>query len=397
MLWAMKWCAGRLWVVIAGGLLLASNASAADANSVESHTFRPEKREFRAEFAKRLKVPAGFSVSVFATGLQNARMMLRGPGGEIYLSRYNQGDVLMLRDSGGRAEPPKTIAKIEKVHGLAIADGTIYLASDTKLLKARLKRDGTIEEPIQFATLPDGGQHPRRTLGFGPDGMLYVSIGSTCNACEESNPEHAAMLRLRPDGSQRTIFARGLRNTIGFDWHPETKALWGFDHGSDERGNDLPPEELNLLEEGGDYGWPFCFGDQKVDRKMKPPAQGPGKDERCAESVGAVLTYQAHAAPIAFVFYDGQQFPAEFRGDGFVAFHGSWNRKPAVGYSVGRVRFEAGKPVKIEVFATGFLMEGGQAHFGRPAGLAVARDGSLLVSDDANGTIYRISHPSGSR
>jgi glucose/arabinose dehydrogenase len=283
------------------------------------------------------------------------------------------------------------VLNLKEVHGIVLRDNEMFLATTKKLLRAKLSADGKLDEPKEFADLPDGGQHPRRTLGFDGAGLLYVSVGSTCNACEETNPEHAAMLRMRPDGSERRVFAKGLRNTIGFAWHPQTGELWGMDHGSDNRGNDVPPEELNLIKDGADYGWPFCHSSNQVDQIANKPKQGT-KEERCAKATPPALFYQAHAAPIAFVFYTGSQFPAEFRGDAFVAFHGSWNRAPAAGYSVARVKFENGKPKRFEDFVSGFLIENGKAQFGRPAGLVVAKDGSLLISDDTGGVVYRVSH-----
>lgn len=383
--------AAVLTVALSWGVAAAEKKSEKP-KKVESNTFRPDKKEFKVEYLRQLKVPDGFEISVFAEKLGNARMMILGPNGQILLTRYKEGDLLTLHDrnNDGKMDEYKQATGIKNLHGIALHDGTLYLASDTKLFKARLKEDGSIDAPQQFGTLPDGGQHPRRTLRVGPDRLLYVSVGSTCNSCQETNPEHATMLRMGLDGAQRTIFARGLRNTIGFDFHPGTRELWGFDHGSDERGDDLPPEELNLLKQGGDYGWPFCYGKKLIDPHTNPPQNGT-KEQHCAKSEGSVLEYQAHSAPIEFIFYNAQQFPAEYRGSAFVAFHGSWNRQPATGYNVSRVRFENGKPAGIEDFVTGFLIENGRAHFGRPAGLVVARDGALLISDDENGTIYRVS------
>jgi Cu/Zn superoxide dismutase len=200
------------------------------------------------------------------------------------------------------------------------------------------------------------------------------------------------MLRISANGASRAVYARGLRNTLGWAWHPQTNELWGFDHGSDFRGNDVPPEELNLIREGGNYGWPFCYGQRVVDRwsHYDPPGMTPAA--YCASTEPAALTYQAHSAPIGMVFYSGTQFPATFQGDAFVSMHGSWNRSPAAPAKVIRVRFQNGRPIGTEDFITGFLTNGGRAFIGRPAGLVVGADGSLLISDDANGAIYRVSY-----
>jgi glucose/arabinose dehydrogenase len=363
---------------------------------VVSHAFRPEQKEFSDESLKQLKLPDGFRINVFRKGLGNARMLLVSDEGRVYVTRMKEGKVTLLDDANrdGVADKQKD-TDLKDVHGITIHKGHMYLATVKHLYRSKLQGDGSLGDLEKIGTeLPDGGQHPRRTIGFGPDGLLYISIGSTCNNCEESNPEHATMLRAKADGSGRTIFAKGLRNTIGFAWHPQTQELWGMDHGSDDRGDDLPPEELNKIVEGGDYGWPFCYGEKIVDPIANEPKEG-NKQERCAKSLAPILGYQAHSAPIAFVFYTGSQFPKEFRNDAFVAMRGSWNRIPATGYKVVRIRFENGKPKAFEDFVTGFLVQEGKAHFGRLAGLAVAKDGSLLLTDDANGVIYRVAYQAG--
>jgi hypothetical protein len=268
----------------------------------------------------------------------------------------------------------------------------MYLATIKEVYSADLRPDGSVSTPEAIITdLPDGGQHPNRTLGVGPDGMLYIAIGSTCNVCNEPNEEHATMLRARLDGSERGIHSRGLRNTVGFAWDPKTRILWGMDHGSDGKGNDIPPEELNQLQGSRHYGWPYCYGGRVPDRFFSGQPTGSSKTEFCPRTAAPVLTYQAHAAPIQLAFYTGDQFPAEYRDDAFVAMRGSWNRQPPTGYSVVRIEFRDGKPVRMQPFLTGFLRPSGDAYSGRPAGLAVAADGSLLLSDDTNGAIYRIS------
>jgi glucose/arabinose dehydrogenase len=337
-------------------------------------------------------VPPGFTIDVFARNLGNPRMMVVDDQGTVYVSRPATDDVVALKVQDGRADsPPRPILSgLEKAHGLALVRGRLYVAGVKKVVAADLGSSAP-EWRTVVDGLPDGGQHGRRTIGVGPDGLLHISVGSSCNTCDETNPEHATLLRAPLDGRARAVFARGLRNTIGFAWHPDTGELWGMDHGSDWRGDNQPPEELNRLVDGGDYGWPLCFGDRQPD-PLFDSQKMTDKAAHCRETVPATLRYQAHSAPIAMVFYTGTQFPAEYRHDAFVAMRGSWNREPPIGYKVVRIHFKDGQPTGFEDFLGTFLIEGGAAHFGRVAGLTVAQDGALLVSDDTNGVIYRVAY-----
>lgn len=354
---------------------------------------RPTELPFDAERLSDLSVPEGFEVKVFATPGGKTRM-LAAHGGAIYVTRPQEGDVLRLEDSdaNGVADVTTTVASgYPMVHGIAFDDDTVYLATAKELIRGTVGGDGSLGNlEVLFDNLPDGGQHPLRTLGIGPDGQLYLSVGSSCDACEETSPEHATVLRVSLEDFSRTVFASGLRNTIGFGWHPETDQLWGMDNGSDWRGGELPPEELNRIEQGGDYGWPYCYGDKQVDPIIADPPQTT-KQAYCAATLSSVLENQAHEAPIGMAFYDHTAFPEEYRGNAFVAMHGSWNRIPATGYEVVRVVFEDGQPTGIEDFVTGFLDASGTATFGRPAGITVDEQGNLLFSDDSNGVIYRVS------
>ncbi|MEW6269119.1 MAG: PQQ-dependent sugar dehydrogenase [Thermodesulfobacteriota bacterium] len=385
-------------VAVASMLLIGLVAAAAGSQPVEvtGWLLVPDRRPFDAKLVERLRVPAGFRVGVFADDLGNARMMAVASDGSVYLTRPEQNDVLLLRDrdGDGHADEARTVAsQLEMVHGIALRNKTVYLADIKRVYAAEVQPDGGLAAPRTIVDeLPDGGQHPRRTIGFGPDGRLYVSIGSTCNACREPNEEHAAMLRFNGDGSGRGIFARGLRNTIGFAWHPQSGELWGLDHGSDWRGNDVPAEELNRITQGADYGWPYCHGDRQPDELLSLDPPGTTKQAYCKTTEPPVLTYGAHSAPIALAFYASGPFPPEYAGDAFVAMRGSWNRNPATGFEVARIDFEGERPVRIVPFLTGFLIDGGKATFGRPAGVAVTRDGALLVSDDANGVVYRVAY-----
>lgn len=384
--------------------------------TVTGTVLEPSAVRFDESLLPRLKAPAGFTVSVFAKDLGNARWMQVAPNGDVYLSRRDQGDVMLLRDTNrdGTADERRIVAQnIESVHGLALRDNRLYMASNKKVLVADVQRDGTLGTPkVIVDDLPDAGQHPNRTLAFGPDGWLYLSIGSDCNNCKPSNPETATMLRLRLDGSGREVVARGLRNTIGFGWHPTTGVLYGFDHGSDFRGDDIPPEEINAILPNKHYGWPWCYADRQVDRFQWQDPQNSTKADFCPTTEAPQLTYTAHAAPLGWAFYTAQQFPAEYRNSAFVAMRGSWNRGQPSGFRVVQVWFGAdGRPAGIDDFVTGWLMDvppqaqpgpkpaadeaakaRRPAQFGRLAGVAVAADGSLLVAEDQNGVIYRVRY-----
>lgn len=382
---------------------------------IVGHVYHPEIVDATAERRGSLRVPDGFVVETWAEGLGNPRIMVVGDDGAVYVSRRAQGDVLLLRDTDGdgRADERRSVAsKAPMLHGLAIRDGRMYLTTVTEVYEAEIRRDGSLGElNLIMEGLPDGGQHPNRTLAFGPDGMLYLSAGSASNAATEVNPEHATILIADPDdGWSREIFANGLRNTIGFAWHPETGDLFGADHGIDWLGDNEQKEELNRIERGEHYGWPYVYADGKFNPADRPPEQS--LSAFAEKSVNPELLYTAHSAPMMLVFYTGDQFPAEYRNDAFIAMRGSWNRRPPSGHEVVRVRFgDDGRAVSMEPFLTGFLQpvggsgDAGQSdttggitaerdwqRFGRPVGLAVLPDGSMLVGDDTNGVIYRVRY-----
>ncbi|MDQ3459304.1 MAG: PQQ-dependent sugar dehydrogenase [Deinococcota bacterium] len=381
----------------------ADEAPEAQVNTVEGTAFIPAQLEASEERIGGLQLPEGFEISVFAEGFERPRMMAQGEDGAVFVTLQEAGEVVALRDSDGdgQADDRQTVAsELEGVHGVAIHEGRLYLANPTTVWVGDLPGEGEEAElEVVIDDLPDGGQHGNRTMRFGPDGMLYINVGSSCNSCPETNEEHATILQVEPDGSSREIFASGLRNTLGFDWHPETGEMWGMDMGADWRGDDSPPDELNLIEAGNDYGWPYCYADRQPDLYIPYPPPDESYDDLAAyceaETVGQVIGYQAHSSPINFVFYTAESFPEDYRGHAFVTMRGSWNRQPPVGYKVVLLRFENGEPSEFEDFITGWLLEDGQAQFGRIAGLLVMQDGSLLIAEDTGGVIYRVSYDAG--
>lgn len=366
----------------------------ATSTAITSHIVKPEKL-MPDDKRVKLSVPDGFTVTKFAEGLGKPRVLAVADDGTVYVTRRDVGDVLMLRDTNGdgRSEPAVTVARRPQMHGIAIHGSDVYLVTVKELFITTRREDGTLG-PLRrlIDDLPDAGQHADRTIAFGPDGMLYLSVGSTCNACDETNPENATMLRVKPDGTSRTVFAAGLRNTIGFAFHPTTRELFGFDHGIDWLGDNEQGEELNHIVQGHQYGWPYIYGKNGKNPQDEPPG-GIGMDQWAKMSDVPLLLHTAHAAPMQFAFITSTKFPAEYRGSALVAMHGSWNRMPPSGYEVVRVKFDNGKPASIEPFLSGFLVELGANRWGfggRPFGLATTPDGAVLVGDDANGVIYRI-------
>jgi glucose/arabinose dehydrogenase len=374
----------------------AQKPDARTAVAVSAHLATPARLDFTPALLRRLVVPAGFTVGVFATGAHSPRMIAVGDDGTVYVTSRDSGDVMAYRDvdGDGRAEYVKrVVSNMPHVHGIALHGGRMYLVTIHEVYALDMRGDGTVGEPrLLIKDLPDAGQHANRTIAFGPDGMMYLTVGSTCNVCVEDNEENATILRAKPDGSDRVVFARGLRNTIGFGWHPTSGDMWGFDHGFDWAGDAIPPEELNKLQSGGEYGWPYCWGAQQGNQFH--PAQPPNatKAEYCKRTAAPVLTLPAHSAPIQAAFYTGTQFPAAYRNDLYVAMRGSWNRAVPSGYKIVRVHFENGQPAGSSDFLSGFVAADGATYFARPAGLAVQKDGSMLLTDDTDNVIYRVSY-----
>jgi glucose/arabinose dehydrogenase len=336
---------------------------------------------------RRLTAPPGFEVSVFAAGLEGPRFMAADPKGNIYVSLPSEGKVVALvdKDKDGEADDTVVFAdKLDRPHGLAFRGTELIVAETGKLIVLRDTNGDLLADTREVLSddIPSGGGHWTRTVVLGPDSMLYVSVGSSCNACVEDDQRRASILRF--SDSKATVFASGLRNSVGMAWSPVKNELWAVDNGRDLLGDDLPPEELNKIIHGGDYGWPYCYGDRVTDAEF-------GNARKCKDTIPPVEKLQAHSAPLGIAFGTGLDMAREFQDALFIAYHGSWNRTTPTGYKVVAIPFRegshAGPPVD---FLTGWLDSRGRA-WGRPVGLLAGGDGALYLSDDRAGAIYRIS------
>jgi glucose/arabinose dehydrogenase len=296
----------------------------------------------------------------------------------------------MDADGDGVAESQRVaVARLDRPHGLAFRDGWLYIANTGAVVRVRLDPEGVaIGTPEQVATYSDGGGHWTRTVIFGPDGAMYVSVGSSCNLCVEREADRAAVLRFEPGGGAGRVFSRGLRNAVGLAVHPVTGEIWVTQHERDNLPPDhqnLPHEEINILRDGGDYGWPYCHGDRIPNPEFNDAA-------RCRTTIPPALSMQAHSAPNGIAFLStASRFPEAYLGDALVAFHGSWNRDVPTGAKVVRIRIRDGRPEGVEDFIVGWQRPDG-SRWGRPVDVLVHRDGSVLVSDDVGGTIYRVTY-----
>lgn len=364
-------------------------------NYYDTATIKPS-----VERIKSLNLSANFQIAKFAE-IANPRILAVNTDGTVYVSQRDPGTLTMLKDVNGDgvADVQKVVAEKKQLHGVYIDGGKLYFTTVKEVFVADINSDGTLSEPrMLIDDLPDAGQHPNRTIAV-KNGKLWITVGSTCNACDESNLENATLLTTDLDGKNRKIYASGLRNTIGFGWQPVSKKLYGMDHGIDMLGDNDQEEELNEIKEGAKYGWAYVYANGKLNpHNFVPKELGLTNADWAKQSEAPRLLYTPHAAPMQMVFYTGNQFPAEYKNDGFVAMRGSWNRNPPSGYEIVRIRFDkSGNPLKIEPFLTGFLVKGGapdgkDAHFARPVGLAQMTDGSMLLTDDTNNIIYRIAY-----
>ncbi len=342
----------------------------------------------------RLNLPEGFQIQVFAEGIDGARSMAMGDDGTLFVGTRNENKVYALRDEDGDFWAEKVFevdTDLEQPNGVAFRDGSLYVAA-----VSRLYRYDNIEEQLAnppepvliYEDYPTEFHHGWKYIAFGPDNKLYVPVGAPCNICDRTDEDErfATITRMDADGSNREIVAHGVRNTVGFTWHPDTNELWFTDNGRDMMGDDVPPCELNRLTEVGQhFGYPFCHGGD-----IKDPEFG---DQRpCSDFVPPVQPLGAHVAPLAVKFDTGSMFPKSYKGHAFIAEHGSWNRSSKVGYRISLVKLDNNKAVSYEPFIDGWLDEETQEAFGRPVDLLFLEDGSLLISDDVADAIYRVTY-----
>ena len=332
----------------------------------------------------KVRLPPGFRIELYAR-VPGARSMALSPGGTLFVGTRGEGKVYAVRQ-GGRSVT--VIASgLEMPNGVAFRDGALYVAEVGRVLRydgieARLASPP--RPAIVSDVFPEDRHHGWKFIRFGPDGLLYVPVGAPCNICESKNPVYAAIHRMKPDGTGLELFASGVRNTVGFDWHPETKELWFTDNGRDWMGDDAPPDELNHAPRAGlHFGYPYCHGNGIPDPEF-------GRRRPCAQTVAPAGILGPHVAALGMRFYTGAMFPAEYKNRIFIAEHGSWNRSKPIGYRVMTARVVNGRAADYKVFAEGWL--DGRNAWGRPVDVQVMPDGALLVSDDEAGAIYRITY-----
>ena len=336
-----------------------------------------------------LTVPAGFVVSVFASGLPGARLMAVSPEGVVVVAK--RADVVALPDANhdGVAEPRVLLTGLNYAHSLAFKDGYLYIGTTAAVLRAKWTQ-GDVAGPLEtFVVLPSSApaMHTSRSIAFGPDGRLFVGIGSSCNVCVEGDPRRTTIQVFDGAGSKGRTFAAGLHNAVGFDWDPATGRMWAADTGQEQLGDDLPPDEVNLIEDGKHYGFPFFYGPNVP--STVPELKDVPRTLTAGDVVAPTFELPAHASPLGLTFYRGTQFPEAFRNSIYVAIHGSSARSSKVGYSVVRLAMRDGRPVASEDFVTGWLNDGIVS--GRPAGLVTGADGALYISDDNKGFVYRVA------
>ena len=334
-----------------------------------------------------IEVPAGFQIEEYAS-VPNARSLALGDEGTVFVSTRKGRSVYAVVAGGEGTQTIELLGGLNTPNGIAFYEGDLYVAEIervTRYVDIESRLNDMPEAEVLDIKLPSEKHHGWRYIGFGPDGKLYISIGMPCNICEEAG--FGQIIRMNPDGSEREVYAEGVRNSVGLAWHPDTGHLWFTDNGRDMLGDDLPPGELNHASAPGQhFGYPYCHAGDIPDPKF-------GQDKDCSDYRSPAQKLGAHVAPLGMRFYTGTMFPSRYRGQIFIAEHGSWNRSKKTGYRITLVSLENGVPVSYEPFATGWLEN--ESVSGRPVDLLVLSDGSMLISDDHAGKLYRISYTEG--
>ena len=341
-------------------------------------------------YPQEIKLPDGFHIAVYAE-VPFARSLALGADGTVFVGSRAGDAVHAVRDEDGDhvGEAVHVIADgLDTPNGVAYRDGDLYVAEVSRVLRLD-DIDEHLDDPPEPVVVrddfPRDTHHGWKFIAFGPDGKLYVPVGAPCNVCDPDDERYSSIMRMNPDGSELEVYAAGIRNTVGFAWHPATKELWFTDNGRDKLGDDVPRDELNHAPKAGmHFGFPYCHQGDTLD-----PEFGAGR--KCDEFTAPARQLGPHVAALGMRFYTGEMFPAEYRGDIFIAEHGSWNRTDPLGYRVTRVRLDGARAVSYDVFAEGWLRSGGEA-WGRPVDVLVMPDGALLVSDDEAGKLYRIDY-----
>lgn len=338
----------------------------------------------------KIKLAKGFTISLYAENVPNARTMALGKDGTLFVGTLHEGRVYALqdKDGDGKAEKRHIIATgLNMPNGVAYKDGTLYVAELNRIMRYENIEQQLSNPPksiVVYDQFPNKQKHGWKYLRFGPDNKLYTAVGAPCNICLPSQEIFTSLLRLNTDGSNFEMLAHGIRNTVGFDWHPRSKKLYFTDNGRDMLGDDIPPDELNKwTKKGQHFGFPYCHGD------LPDPELGTGKN--CQNYIPPAWKFKAHMAPLGIRFYRGQQFPEYYHKQLFVAQHGSRNRSTPHGYRIALLKFKWGKVASEEIFAQGWLGSDGKV-IGRPVDILELPDGSLLVSDDLAGVIYKITY-----
>ena len=342
----------------------------------------------------RLKLPEGFKIEVYADNVDGARSMAMGSNGTLFVSTRNDKTVYAIQDRDADYKADRVIvldSTLEVPNGIAFKDGSLYVAEVNRLLRydnIEEELENPSEPAVVYDDYPTEFHHGWKYIAFGPDDKLYVPVGAPCNICDStvSDQRYATITRMDPDGSNREIYAHGVRNTVGFTWHPETKEMWFTDNGRDMMGDDVPPCELNRITEMGQhFGYPFCHGGTVKDPEF-------GDQRPCEDFVQPVQAMGAHTAPLGVKFYTGDMFPKKYKNQAFIAEHGSWNRSKKVGYKISLVELEDNKAVSYTTFLEGWLDHESQDQFGRPVDILFLEDGSMLISDDYGDAIYRVTY-----